>query len=84
MWNVEVRGKARKVFQKIPVKNALAVFDAIEELGDNPFSGDIEKLEGETSAWRRRTGAYRIFYEIYIQTHSVYVYKIERRGSHTY
>ena len=83
-WKVEIRGKARKSLKKIPAKNAGAIFDAIQGLQANPFTEDIEKLEGEDNAWRRRMGAYRIFYEIYTQAHSVYVYKIERRGSSTY
>lgn len=84
IWRIEVRGKARKTLKKISAKNAGAVLVVIQELSVDPFTGDLEKLKGELNAWRRRVGAYRIFYEIYTQTHSVYVYKIERRGSHTY
>lgn len=84
IWSVEIRGKARKVLKKVPAKNAVAILDVIESFSTNPFGGDIEKLEGEINAWRRRVGPYRIFYEIYQHTHSVYVYWIERRGSNTY
>lgn len=84
IWSVEVRGKARKALGKIPAKNAGDIIVAIEELKTNPFFGDVEKLKGEISAWRRRVGSYRIFYEIYQRTHSVFVYHIERRGTHTY
>ncbi len=84
IWNVEVRGKARKKLKKIPAKNAGMILEVIDGLKTDPFEGDIEKLAGEVNAWRRRVGSYRIFFEIYPQTHSVYVYKIERRGSNTY
>ncbi len=84
IWSVEVRDKARKKLKKIPTKDAGVVLDVIEGFKTDPFLGDIEKLEGEDTAWRRRVGAYRIFYEIYPRTHVVYVYRIERRGSNTY
>lgn len=84
IWNVEIRGKARKMLKKIPAKNAGAILNILKDFQLDPFAGDIEKLEGETNTWRRRVGAYRIFYEVYPETHSVYVYRIKRRGSHTY
>ena len=84
IWNVEIRVKVRKALEKIPAKNARDIIATIQEFKINPFSGDIEKIKGEINTWRRRVGSYRIFYEIYQQTHSVFVYHIERRGSHTY
>ena len=84
IWSVEVRGKARKALKRFPTKDAGVILDVIESFKIDPFSGDIEKLGVEDNAWRRRIGSYRIFYEVYMRTHSVYVYKIERRGSHTY
>ena len=84
IWSVEIRGKARKVLKKITAKSTAAILDVIESLKRDPFGGDIEKLGGEVNAWRRRVGPYRIFYEIYQHTHYVYVYWVERRGSHTY
>ena len=36
----------------------------VEKLPLNPYAGDIKKMEGEEYVWRRRVGAYRIFYEI--------------------
>lgn len=83
-WRVEIRGKVRKALGKIPAQNAVAIIAIIHELQTNPFFGDIEKLKGESNAWRRRIGPYRIFYEVYQQTRSVFVYRVERRGSNTY
>lgn len=49
----------------------------------NPYAGDVLKLEGG-EAWRRRIGAYRIFFVIDQAERSVLVFRIERRGSGTY
>ena len=51
---------------------------------DNPYGGDIEKMEGEEHKWRRRVGNYRIFYKIFVNDKFVLVTKVERRTSSTY
>jgi mRNA-degrading endonuclease RelE of RelBE toxin-antitoxin system len=50
----------------------------------NPLSGDITRLTSERSAWRRRCGAYRIFFDVYPDRHHVDVLDIARRTSTTY
>jgi mRNA-degrading endonuclease RelE of RelBE toxin-antitoxin system len=39
----------------------------------NPFSGDVLKLEGSNGRWRRRVGSYRIFFAIDSNTGTVAV-----------
>jgi len=51
---------------------------------DNPFSGDIVRLVSERSTWRRRAGAYRIFFDVYPEIHHIDVVDISRRTSTTY
>ena len=84
IWNVVARKKARKVLQRIPLKEAIRINEVLEDLSLNPFGGDVEKMMGEENSWRRRVGAYRIFYEISVEKRTVLVYRIERRTSKTY
>jgi mRNA-degrading endonuclease RelE of RelBE toxin-antitoxin system len=51
---------------------------------ENPFLGDIKRLQGQTTAWRRRVGNYRIVYDLYIEEHLIVVAGIFRRTSTTY
>jgi len=53
-------------------------------LPSNPYRGDIEKMKGEENIWRRRIGAYRIFYEIIPKEKVIYVFRAERRTTKTY
>jgi mRNA-degrading endonuclease RelE of RelBE toxin-antitoxin system len=53
-------------------------------MADDPFSGDVLKLEGESTLWRRRVGDYRIFFEVQYRTRTVFVSAIVRRTSKTY
>lgn len=55
----------------------------VRDLPTNPFTGDVEKMEAER-VWRRRVGAYRIFYEIISTQKVIYVFNIKRRTSSTY
>jgi mRNA-degrading endonuclease RelE of RelBE toxin-antitoxin system len=53
-------------------------------MAGDPFCGDVLKLEGESSRWRRRVGSYRIFFAVDITASTVAVSAIVRRTSSTY
>lgn len=51
---------------------------------DDPFKGDIKRLKGQPTAWRRRVGDYRIVYDLLLDRHTILVAGILRRTSTTY
>jgi mRNA-degrading endonuclease RelE of RelBE toxin-antitoxin system len=53
-------------------------------MAEDPFSGDILKLEGGNNRWRRRLGSYRIFFAADTAARTVAVSAIVRRTSTTY
>jgi mRNA-degrading endonuclease RelE of RelBE toxin-antitoxin system len=53
-------------------------------MADDPFAGDVLKLEGEAGRWRRRVGNYRIFFSVDAVARAVSVSAILRRTSTTY
>lgn len=83
-WELKVRDKVFKTLAKFPKKERAHLIETIEALPSGPYIGDIEKMRGEENTWRRRIGAYRIFYEIRMPEQVIYVYGIERRTSKTY
>ncbi|MGA2270615.1 MAG: hypothetical protein ABSH44_19250 [Bryobacteraceae bacterium] len=50
----------------------------------DPFSGDLARLHGQPGGWRRRAGAYRIFFDVDYGQRLVIVTAIVRRTSTTY
>ncbi|MBI4993569.1 type II toxin-antitoxin system RelE/ParE family toxin [Candidatus Wolfebacteria bacterium] len=82
-WVLHIRNKTKKEFCRFPMKDRCYIAEALREIKENPFFGDIIKLDVE-NFWRRRIGAYRIFYEIITSKKIVYVFRIERRNSKTY
>lgn len=81
-WVLHARKRVKKDIQRLPKKDQLRVDDILRELELNPYSGDIINLDN--NVWRRRIGAYRIFYEILSQEKVIYIFRIERRTSKTY
>jgi mRNA-degrading endonuclease RelE of RelBE toxin-antitoxin system len=53
-------------------------------MAEDPFSGDVLKLEGQNNRWRRRVGSYRIFFTVDTRSRVVAVSAVVRRTSTTY
>ena len=83
-WTVRVAKRAEKQLAKVPVKSRRLLLAALVEMRQNPFSGDVALLTSQRSTWRRRVGAYRIFFDVYPDKHYVDVLDIARRTSTTY
>ena len=83
-WDLQVDPSVYKVLKKIPRPIAEDILVAIRLLPANPYFGDIQKMKGENDAWRRRIGAYRIFYKIKTMERTILVFHLERRTSKTY
>jgi len=83
-WALQIREKVKKRFQRLPDKDQRKIRETLFELEENPYSGDIVKLENEDNLWRRRVGAYRIKFQIRSKDRIIYVYEIEHRTSKTY
>lgn len=73
-----------KVLQKIPRHDAEALLTVIKLFATDPYFGDIQKMKGEKSVWRRRVGVYRIFFKLFAAERIILVFSIERRTSQTY
>lgn len=83
-WEVIADADARKQLKRIPRRDAERIRVALREFAVNPYAGDIRKMEGEGDVWRRRSGVYRILYEVRVKARIVYVLDIRRRTSSTY
>lgn len=83
-WKLKVRKKIYRILKKFPEKDRQRIVKIIEGLPLDPYTGDIEKMAGEEDSWRRRVGAYRIFYELIQREKIIHVFRIERRTSKTY
>ncbi len=83
-WELRVKESVYKTLSKFPGRDNARLTDIIERLADDPHHGDIEKMKGKEETWRRRVGAYRIFYEIIPGRRIIFIFRVERRASKTY
>ena len=83
-WTIVIDSQAEKRLKKFPVKDYKHIRQVINAMEADPFFGDVTKLSGKKNSWRRRTGNYRILYEIYESKKLIYVFDIKRRASSTY
>lgn len=82
-WTIHIAKRAEKQLAKLPAKSRRLLVAALEEMRQNPFSGDSKRLTAERSTWRRRVGAYRIFFDAFPDRHHIDVLDIARRTSTT-
>jgi len=68
----------------MPPKDRQRIVKALEEMTGNPFGGDIASLKNQPSAFRRRVGDWRIFFDFYPDKKLIVVAAIKRRSSTTY
>jgi mRNA-degrading endonuclease RelE of RelBE toxin-antitoxin system len=83
-WTLHIAKRAEKELAKASAKSRRLLLNALEEMQDNPFNGDIKRLKSEGSTWRRRVGAYRIFFDAFPERQHIDVLDIARRTSTTY
>jgi mRNA-degrading endonuclease RelE of RelBE toxin-antitoxin system len=82
IWNLLVTKNARKDLVRLPNREQRRIEAALDAMEDDPFRGDIKRLE--PSGWRRRVGSYRVFYDLHIEERRIVVTAISRRTSTTY
>ena len=83
-WRLIVDHSVSKELKRVPRNVVTRAFSAIEHLTEDPFAGDVEKMEGKEYVWRRRVGAYRILYEVLVKERTIRVVHVKRRTSKTY
>ncbi|MGP8174247.1 MAG: type II toxin-antitoxin system RelE family toxin [Terracidiphilus sp.] len=83
-WKLIITGPAQKDFQKLPQRDQTRVKALLIAMQDDPFKGDLKRLKGTSTAWRRRVGNYCIIYDLHFKERLIVISAILRRTSTTY
>ncbi len=83
-WDLVVDAGVLKTLKRLPRYETETILEIIKLLPVNPYFGDIQKMKGEANTWRRRIGAYRIFYKLIVSEKIILIFRLERRSSKTY
>ncbi len=83
-WEVRLAGPARKSLDLLEPPDRERILGALREMALDPFQGDIKLLRGREKTYRRRVGAWRVFFFRVPDQRIIVVTAIERRTSTTY
>lgn len=83
-WDLQIDPSVFRVLKKVSRREAGAILGIIKLLPADPYFGDIRKMKGGENVWRRRVGAFRVFYKIKVAEKVVLIFRLERRTSKTY
>jgi mRNA interferase RelE/StbE len=83
-WTLRIAHRAQKELTRLPTKDQQRILAVLAAMRAGPFHGDIVRLKAERTAWRRRVGNYRIFFDVDINGRVIDVVEISRRTSTTY
>jgi mRNA-degrading endonuclease RelE of RelBE toxin-antitoxin system len=83
-WEIVLAGPARKSLERVRSPDRERIEVTLKEMATNPFQGDLKLLKGQEKTFRRRVGAWRIFFFRVPNGKRIVVSAIERRTSTTY
>ncbi|OGG47561.1 hypothetical protein A3D66_00040 [Candidatus Kaiserbacteria bacterium RIFCSPHIGHO2_02_FULL_50_9] len=84
VWIVQLARSAKRTLDRAPARDRARLIEALAAMADNPFGGDIGRLKNQPATFRRRVGAFRIFFDVDPDRQVVAVVDIRRRTSATY
>jgi mRNA interferase RelE/StbE len=83
-WVLVIGSRTRRQLRRLTDSERQQIAAALSEMCDNPYQGDVRFLKGSNGGLRRRTGDWRILYDLEPEHKAIVVTAIKRRGSKTY
>ncbi len=76
--------KAQKQLLKLPKKDALVIYDRVEELKSFPECRSVKRLTGNYYDYRLRVGRYRVLFNHDHEIKVVSIEEVKKRDERTY
>jgi len=83
-WELNTTRSAQKALARLPGRDRTRIKHALVEMEEDPFLGDVTRLQNFSIGYRRRIGNYRILFDVDFDNALVHVREIGRRSSQTY
>lgn len=80
-WAVLIANRARRQLRKVSISDRDTVDFLLDEVQQDPFSGDFKFLKGTDRAIRRRSADWRILYDVDRERRLIKILSVERRVS---
>lgn len=79
-FRLRLSRRARRHLERADAETRRRLVDVLDEIGRNPYAGDVRPLRGRPGQWRRRTGDLRIIYRVEAEHLQVDIALISPRG----
>jgi mRNA interferase RelE/StbE len=83
-WTLIVAKPAQRQLERVPRADQARLVEAFQAMRRDPFAGDIARLTNQPANFRRRMGAWRIFFDLDPAARRIEILAIMRRTSTTY
>ena len=77
-WDLRISRRAHKDLRSVPKNDLRRIKAAVDQLGENPYSGDLRWLRGGTDLLRRRVGEWRILFRLDLETETILIQRVPR------
>lgn len=79
-FSIVLDKQAAKYIDKLNNKWWCKILSILDEMSQNPFSGDIETIKGKQGYYRRRIGGYRLKFTVILEKREVCILDFGPRG----
>lgn len=83
-WGLVIGSRAKRRLRRLTDPERYQINAAFLEMCHNPYHGDVQFIKGSDGAFRRRTGNWRILYDLKAEHKVIIVTAVKRRRTHTY
>lgn len=78
-YAIKIEKRAIKALKKIHPVHRDRIISAIDSLSDDPHPPGGRKIQGSEQTWRIRIGDYRVLYDVFEDTLTIWVVRIAHR-----
>ena len=79
-WRYALTSRATRDVRQLDPPTRRRILEALDRLAEDPYQGDLRKVEGSHDEWRLRVGDWRIRFERDAATNTIYVLRVLPRG----
>jgi mRNA-degrading endonuclease RelE of RelBE toxin-antitoxin system len=83
-WGLVIGNRAERHLRRLTDPERHQIDAVFLEMCHNPYLGDVQFIKGSDGAFRRRTGDWRILYDLEPEHKVIVVTAVKHRSSNTY
>ena len=83
-WTLILTGPAKKDLRKLERDEQIRIASTLDQIAEQPFSGDHRIVRGFSGMHRRRVGDFRILFHANIEERIITIVSVQRRNETTY